>query len=203
VVTPLACPVKPLDWFGGLLMPDANKRFYAELWPHAAAILRTAQFLCHNDAEADDLVQEVMLKAFRHIDQLVDPSGAKAWLMTILRTTRLDRIRAAGKAAKDISLHDLVADPAANESHVPDPVWDEPESLLQAFSDRQVIDALKKLPEDIRWTLMLVDIEGVDQAEAAEILQVPVGTIKSRASRGRGMLRVALTPLAKELRMTR
>src|SRR5262245_56811401 len=105
-------------------MADASKRFYAEIWPHAAVILRAAQFLTHNDAEADDLVQEVMLKAFRHIEQLHDPSGAKAWLMTILRNARLDRIRALGKAAKDISLNDLAADPAASESAIVDPVWD-------------------------------------------------------------------------------
>src|SRR5687767_6956714 len=97
-------------------MADASKRFYAEIWPHAAAVLRSAQFLAHNDAEADDLVQEVMLKAFRHIAQLHDPRGAKAWLMTILRTTRLDRIRASANAAKDVSLEQIVVDPPAAAS---------------------------------------------------------------------------------------
>jgi RNA polymerase sigma-70 factor (ECF subfamily) len=64
-----------------------------------------------------------------------------------------------------------------------------------------LIDALRQLPDEIRWTLLLVDVEGMDHADAARVLDVPVGTIKSRAHRGRTMLREALTPLAKELRM--
>ena len=182
-------------------MQNATQRFYAEVWPHAATVLRTAQYLVRDGVEAEDLAQEVMLKAFRHLDQLAEGTDAKAWLMTILRHTRIDRIRSAAAHVRDISLEDLGAEPAA--AAPADEVWNEPEAVLQEFSDRQVIDALKKLPEEIRWTLLLVDVEGMEQAEAAAILEVPVGTVKSRAHRGRGMLRALLTPLAKELRMIR
>ncbi len=175
-------------------------RFQREIWPHAAAVLRTARILTHNDAEADDLAQETMLKAFRHLDQLVDPSGAKKWLMTILRNTRMDRLRASGKR-NEVSLDDLSAAPAARPGGPEDETWADPRVTLNAFSDHQIIDALKQLPDDIRWTLLLVDVEGVDQADAAAVLGVPLGTIKSRTHRGRAMLREALTPLAKELRI--
>lgn len=185
------------------LMQDPNARFYAEVWPHAAVVLRTAQFLCRNEAEADDLVQEVMLKAFRHLDQLRAGSDAKAWLMTILRNARVDRIRSEAGHQRDVSLEQLGAEPRAPAKAAADSTWNEPEAVLQEFSDRQIITALKELPEEIRWTLLLVDIEGIDQAEAAKILDVPVGTVKSRTHRGRGMLREALTPLARELRMVR
>jgi RNA polymerase sigma-70 factor, ECF subfamily len=184
-------------------MHDPAARFYAEVWPHAAVVLRTAQFLCRNEAEADDLAQEVMLKAFRHLDQLRERSDAKAWLMTILRNTRIDRIRSDAAHERDVSLEQLVADPPAPAEVSRERVWSEPESVLQEFSDRQIITALKELPEEIRWTLLLVDVEGIDQAEAAKILEVPVGTVKSRAHRGRAMLREALTPLARELRIVR
>jgi RNA polymerase sigma-70 factor (ECF subfamily) len=184
-------------------MQNATQRFYAEVWPHAATVLRTARYLVRGDAEADDLAQEVMLKAFNHLDQLREGTDAKAWLMTILRHTRIDRVRAAAAHERDVSLTALGAEPAAAPETPADEVWNEPEAVLQEFSDRQVIDALKKLPEEIRWTLLLVDVEGIDQAEAAAILDVPVGTIKSRAHRGRGMLRELLTPLARELRMIR
>jgi RNA polymerase sigma-70 factor (ECF subfamily) len=177
-------------------------RFQSEIWPHAAAVLRTARILTRDDAEADDLAQETMLKAFRHLDQLVDPSGAKKWLMTILRNTRMDRLRASGRR-NEVSLDDLAttppAEPAASAAF--DDSWANPQATLNAFSDQQIIDALKDLPEEIRWTLLLVDVEGVDQADAAAVLGVPVGTIKSRTHRGRAMLREVLTPLAKELRM--
>ena len=184
-------------------MPDANARFYAEVWPHAAVVLRTAQFLSHNETEADDLAQEVMLKAFRHLDQLREGSDSKAWLMTILRNTRIDRIRSKAGHGRDVSLEHLPIEPPAPAETSPGNTWEEPEAVLQEFSDRQIITALKELPEEIRWTLLLVDVEGMDQVEAATILDVPVGTVKSRAHRGRRMLREALTPLARELRMVR
>jgi RNA polymerase sigma-70 factor (ECF subfamily) len=183
-------------------MQQPTQRFYSEIWPHAATVLRTAQFLCRDTAEADDLAQEVMLKGFRHLDQLQPGSDVKAWLMTILRNTRVDRLRSAAAHNRDVSLDQLAGEPEAVEGPVQEP-WGEPEAVLEEFSDRQVIAGLKELPEEIRWTLLLVDVEGMDQAEAAEILKVPVGTIKSRAHRGRAMLRGALTPLAREMRMIR
>jgi RNA polymerase sigma-70 factor (ECF subfamily) len=71
-----------------------------------------------------------------------------------------------------------------------------PEEMLEAFSDREIIAALQRLPEEIRWTLLLVDVQGMDHANAAEVLDVPVGTVKSRAHRGRNMLREILRPMA-------
>jgi RNA polymerase sigma-70 factor (ECF subfamily) len=64
-----------------------------------------------------------------------------------------------------------------------------------------MIQALQRLPEEIRWTLLLVDVEGMDHADAAAVLGVPVGTVKSRAHRGRAMLREALLPMARDLRL--
>ena len=171
-------------------------RFQTEIWPHAAAVLRTARILTRNDAEADDLAQETMLKAFRHLDQLVDPSGAKQWLMTIMRNTRMDRVRAEAKHSHDVSLDAMTQAPPA-EAAAFDDSWGDPRATLEAFSDQQIIDALKKLPEDIRWTLLLVEVEGIDQADAAVVLGVPVGTVKSRSHRGLAMLREALAPFLK------
>lgn len=182
---------------------EATTRFYAEVWPHAAVLLRTAQFLTHNSAEAEDLVQETLIKAFRRMNQLRPGTGAKAWLMTILRNTRIDRLRAAGPTAQDVSLDQVSVDPPAppSEPTSDETVWQEPERMMQGFSDRQVIAAMQELPEDIRWTLLLVDVEGLDHADAAAILDVPVGTVKSRAHRGRAMLRTALLPAAREMRL--
>ncbi len=74
---------------------------------------------------------------------------------------------------------------------------------MAAFTDAQVIEALWALPEEIRWTLLLVDVEQLDVREAAEVLEVPVGTIKSRSHRGRRMLRERLLPLAREMRIVK
>jgi RNA polymerase sigma-70 factor (ECF subfamily) len=184
---------------------DPKPRFDALVWPHAAAVLRTARFLCHDPAEADDVAQETLLKAFRALDTFQPGTDVKAWLMTILRNTRIDRLRSRAAHARDVSLDAMPFEPASDEggpARVDEhPAWDDPQALLQRFSDRHMIQALRRLPEEIRWTLLLVDVEGIDHAEAAAILGVPVGTVKSRAHRGRRMLREALLPMAKELRL--
>jgi RNA polymerase sigma-70 factor (ECF subfamily) len=181
---------------------QATERFYGLVWPHLDTVLRTARLLTRDEAEADDLAQETMLKAFRFLDRFHDGTDAKAWLMSILRNTRIDRLRASAAGRADVSLEQLDAEPvAAAEPVGADQAWQQPEDVLNAFSDQQVIAALKTLPEDIRWTLLLVDVEGMDHRDAANVLDVPVGTVKSRAHRGRAMLRETLLPVAKKMRL--
>ena len=170
--------------------PDPTERFYAELWPHRAVVFRTARILTHSDADADDLAQETMLKAFRAIDQLAPRSNPKAWLMTILRNTHVDRLRAQHPA--ELTLDDNVV--AGSEADPP-PDWGDAEQVLASFTDEQIIAALRTLPADIRWTLLLADVQGMDDAEASQVLGVPEGTIKSRLHRGRRMLRNSLADL--------
>jgi len=185
---------------------EATKRFYALVEPHAATILRAARYLVRNSAEADDVAQETMIKAFKAIESFRDGTDARAWLMTILRNTWLDHARAKARSAGDVSLDQLGADPAdtsGGPEHDDDPVWDNPDELLEEFSDKQVIDALHTLPEEIRWTLLLVDVEEIDHEDAAKIMAVPKGTVQSRAFRGRAILRDALLPVARELRIVK
>lgn len=182
----------------------ASKRFYEHLWPYRAAVLRAARILCRNQADAEDLAQETMLKAFAGIESYRFGSSPHAWLMRILRNSRIDRIRSTARESGHISLDAAELDVADTHTSATTPQeWERPEELLNAFSDAQVIQALQQLPEEIRMTLLLVEVEGMDHTEAAEILEVPVGTIKSRSHRGRGMLRETLLPMAKELRLVR
>lgn len=169
---------------------------------------RAALILCGGDrADADDLTQDTMLKAYKGIDRFRPGSDAKAWLLTILRRSHVDRARSPGtRAAPARSLESMGVDPPEPPRAEPTDraaVWERPDVALAAFSDQQVIDALGRLPEEIRLTLLLVDVEGLDHADAAAILEVPEGTIKSRAHRGRGMLREALLPVAREMRLLR
>lgn len=175
------------------LTEDQQGRAREIIWPWLATLLRTAQYLTRHEQEAEDLVQETVMKASRAIDRYRDGSDAKAWLLTILRRTHIDRIRHDGRRPQVLSLdHEQAVEPAAADGEAPgrfDPQWDEPEAMMEAFSDEQVIDALQVLPEEMRWTLLLVDVEQLDYADAAGVLEVPIGTIKSRAHRGRRMLR--------------
>jgi RNA polymerase sigma-70 factor (ECF subfamily) len=183
----------------------ATRRFYELVWPHRATLLRTAQILTGRDADAEDLAQETLLKALRSLDKLREGSDVRAWLLTILRHARVDQLRAAGRHLPTVSLSESEIDPAQPRSSgaIEADTWHEPAEILDAFSDRQVIEALQKLPEEIRLTLLLVEVEQLDHAEVAKILEVPVGTIKSRAHRGKTMLRETLSSVAREMGLLR
>lgn len=161
-------------------------------------VLRLAQILTGNAAEADDLAQDTLLKAFAAVDRF-DGKNIRAWLTRILRNARIDRIRSAGQASKALSLDEMELD--VEDARREAEQWNNPQEILNAFADQEIIKALQALSEEIRWTLLLVDVEGHDHAEAAAMLDVPVGTIKSRAHRGRAMLRQALLPAAKQMRL--
>jgi len=185
-----------------LATENVSERFYALVWPHLQAVLRTARLICQDDTEAEDLTQETMLKAYRRIDCLRDDDRVRPWLMAILRNTHIDRTRV--QKRHELSLDELEWDPADVDHpdwKEPTDCWDDPDSAIDGFSDRKVIAALKLLPRDIRWTLLLVDVEGMQDGEAAAVLDIPVGTVKSRLHRGRHMLRATLYPLARDLHL--
>jgi len=177
---------------------ERKAQFYRLVWPHAAAVLRVARILTHRDADAEDLSQETMLKAFNALESLREGVNIKPWLLSILRNCHIDRTRAS-KPMLSIDAEEF--DPQAKTEADPAPAHGDVEALLESFSDDQVIAALRQLPDAIRWTLLLADVEGLDDAEAAAMLNVPAGTIKSRLHRGRRMLYQSLLPLAKTLRL--
>ena len=171
-----------------------TKAFYRLIWPHRAVILRTAQFLTHNPMDAEDLAQETLIKAFRNLASLRNEATVKAWLLSILRNTHTDRLRV---RHDEVSLDACEFEPVSL-GQMEEPVSQEelvrdPDVVLDSFSDEQMVRGLRRLPRDIRWTLILVDVEGLSLNEAGEILDVPTGTIKSRLNRGRAMLREKLT----------
>lgn len=176
------------------------ERFQRLAWPFVPTLLRGARYLLHRSEGAEDLVQEAMLKAMKGIDGFQDGTDMKAWLMAILRRTHIDHLRAATRRPSQVSLESAdeaaIGERAEEDAGRRDELWAKPQELLQQFEDQAVIDALKALPEEIRWTLMLVDVEQMDHAQAAVVLEVPVGTVKSRAHRGRQMLRDRLYELA-------
>ena len=183
---------------------DARRdRFYAEIWPEAAMLMRTAISLMPGPgktAEAEDLVQETLLKAFKAIDQLEPGSHPRAWLLTMLRRTWIDRWRKRERRPDgNAAALDSVAEPTVEiQLGEHDGDWTDPESLLSRFGDQDIIKALQLLPEAYRWALLLVDVQALSVEEAAKTLGVAPGTIKSRLHRGRAMLRDQLHGYASE-----
>ena len=140
------------------------------------SLRRYAWALLRNDADADDLVQDCMMRALDHGDRLSAAADARAYLFTIMHHLHISRWRSLKRRA-NISVQDETADAA-----IPAP--------QQTSSEMQdVLRALALLPEDQRQVLLLIGVEGFGYDEAAKILNLPVGTIMSRLSRARDRLR--------------
>ncbi|KKL93344.1 hypothetical protein LCGC14_1875630 [marine sediment metagenome] len=163
---------------------------------HLTAVYRAAIALCGRADEAEDLVQATYLKALERFDSFQPGTNCRAWLMRILRNTRIDRLRRRKVAGPALPLQeDLLAEPAPH----PEPAWTDARDILENFADEEVIRALGELPEAHRLTLFLIDVAELSQAEVAEITDVAVGTVKSRTSRARATLKEALQAHAKDL----
>lgn len=166
--------------------------FEREALPHLDAVYRFALRLSGSTADAEDLVQETFLRAYRNWHQYTPGTSAKSWLFTICRNTYL-RQRERGRRHEEIVGRILAeADGAAGpgEPHVFAPaVREDPEGLFfDALIDRTILDAIDRLPPDFREVVLLSDLEGLPYAEIAGVLDVPVGTVKSRLFRGRRLL---------------
>ncbi len=178
---------------------EQRERFTRLAWPYADTVLRLAKHFAGSTADAEDLAQDTLVKAMRAIDKFQDGSNMKAWLTIILKRTFIDRLRVSQRRGPVQSLdtvNEVVASEQQETAGAFDDQWEEPEDLMARFEDQAVIDALQTLPENIRWTLVLLDVEQMDQSAVAGILEVPIGTIKSRAHYGRKMLRDLLYRMA-------
>ncbi len=165
----------------------AADRFADHVVPEIELLLRVANTLTRNHAEAEDLVQDTLLRAYRAIEGF-DGSHARAWLLTILRNTHINRNRR--------QRPELLDDPDRTMVTVADTSTsgETPEGLIVgATFDAVVEDALAHLPDDFRRTIELVDIQGLTYAESAELLGIPVGTVMSRIHRARHRIRDHLT----------
>jgi RNA polymerase sigma-70 factor (ECF subfamily) len=149
--------------------------------PEIEVLLRVAHSLTRNHAEAEDLVQDTLLRAYRGIDGF-DGRHPRAWLLTILRNTHINRNRRRRP--------ELLRDPDAATDRMISAASDErTDAVVDDEVDVEIIRALESLDEPFRRVVELVDIDGLSYAEAAEVLDVPVGTVMSRLHRARSRIR--------------
>jgi RNA polymerase sigma-70 factor (ECF subfamily) len=149
--------------------------------PEIEVLLRVANSLTRNHAEAEDLVQDTLLRAYRAIDGF-DGRHPRAWLLTILRNTHINRNRRRRP--------ELLRDPDAATNRMVSAASDErTDAGLDDEIDAEILRALASLDELFRHVVELVDIDGLSYAEAAEVLDVPVGTVMSRLHRARSRIR--------------
>jgi RNA polymerase sigma-70 factor (ECF subfamily) len=154
--------------------------------PEVDVMWRVAMSLTRNRADAEDLVQESLLRAYKAIDGF-DGRYPRAWLLTILRNTERNRHRRRRP--------ELLSDPNMAEERGPRTDADMVERRAEDREfDEAVTAALEELPENFRRVVELVDVDGLTYQEAADVLDVPLGTVMSRLHRARRRIRDLLVP---------
>lgn len=167
--------------------------FEALLEPQLDALYRTARRMTRNADDAEDLVQDTALRAFRAFHQFERGTNFRAWIFRVLTTTFINRQRAAGRQPavemvdedRAASVYDAIADEAPT-----------PEAaVLARMTVEDIVGAMDTLPREFAAVVQMSDAEGMDYQEIADALDIPIGTVRSRLHRGRRLLRKALSPM--------
>jgi RNA polymerase sigma-70 factor (ECF subfamily) len=169
----------------------SSPAFEAEALASLDSLYRTALRLTRVPADAEDLVQETYLKAFRAADSFRPGTNLRAWLFTILHNTARNRLR--DRARDAVSVDSDVVERAAEGP--PRGPAETPETLLlRETMTPELQQAIDSLPEAFRQAVWLRDVEEFSYAEIAAMLRIPIGTVMSRISRGRHLLFERLNP---------
>jgi RNA polymerase sigma-70 factor (ECF subfamily) len=162
-----------------------NPEFETLALPLLEPLYNFAYWLAQNRDEAQDLVQETFAKSLRGFDGFQRGTNFKAWMFRILRNTFLTS-RTGLRAMPMLDIDDPALDPPATSA-------DDPERYLLRVRDREALEqAMAALPVSYREVLLLCDVEEMRYQEIAELLQIPIGTVMSRLSRGRSQMRALL-----------
>jgi len=173
-----------------------RKEFEDEALVHLDGLYGLALRLSGGDgARAEDLVQEAVLKAYRSWDRFEVGTNCRAWLMTILRNTFINQFRRQKSRPPDVEFDEVADRPATHALYEADPEG----RLFDHIIDARVIAAIDDLPEEFRVAVVLSDLEGLSYQEVAELMDIPVGTVKSRLFRARRRLQERLYEYAVEM----
>ena len=175
--------------------------FEAGVLSQLDSLYRTARRMTSNQQEAEDLVQETMLKAFRFAHTYQRGTNLRAWLFRILNTSAINRYRKQAThpattslpEGEDFYLYNRIKDLSGQELNIA-----AEEEVLSQYLDEDVYQALNDLPPNFRMAVVLADIEGLSYKEIAEALQIPIGTVMSRISRARRQLQKSLWKYAQD-----
>jgi RNA polymerase sigma-70 factor, ECF subfamily len=171
-------------------------RFEREAMIHLDALMRTARRMAKSETDAEDLVQETMLKAYRFFDKFEEGTNCKAWLFKIMTNIFINNYRSRSKAPQSIAVED-VDDGFLYGQLAKNPSVNNPETeFFSKIFDDDVKSAISDLPEDFRIVVVLSFLEGFSYQEIADITGLQIGTVKSRLHRGRKLLQKALLDYA-------
>jgi RNA polymerase sigma-70 factor, ECF subfamily len=166
------------------------REFETEAVGHLTALLGVASRLTRNNADAQDLVQDTLLKAMRARDQFESGTNMRAWLLRILTNTFINRYRRGGLERSVLDGPD--ADPLADgwiSASTMEAMRDPESQALRPMLEQEINRALDELPEEFRVVVVLSDVEELSYKEIADIVGCPIGTVMSRLHRGRRLLK--------------
>jgi len=180
----------------------ADQAHFAEqAMEHMPSLYSAALRMTRNPADAEDLVQETYLRAYRGYGGFTEGTNLKAWLYRILTNTFINRYRAKKRRPEETDFDD-VEDfylyrrlGGLEEARAGRSAEDE---LMDLFPEQEVKEAVESLPENFRMAVLLADVEGFSYKEIADILDIPIGTVMSRLHRGRKALQKRLYDFAAE-----
>ncbi len=175
-----------------------QERFDKEFLPHLEALHSFAFHLTYNEEDADDLVQETFLKAFRFIDKYEEGTNAKAWLFKILKNAYINQYRKESKRPVQLDYEDVAVYREEDEGQF-NSYFDLREEIFDNMMGDEVSTALNSLADDFRSVIWLCDIEGFSYEEIAKIIDIPIGTVRSRLFRARNMLKEKLKTYASSI----
>lgn len=169
--------------------------FEKEFLPQMDALYNFAFHLTYNEDDANDLVQETFLKSYRFIDSYQQGTNAKAWLFKILKNGFINDYRRKSKRPMQVDF-----DPMVNYSDTDEDssvqIVDLRQEMFQGLVGDEVTRALNDLPVDFRTVILLCDIEEFSYEEIAKIIDIPIGTVRSRLHRARNLLKEKLREYA-------
>ncbi|HZB00765.1 MAG TPA: sigma-70 family RNA polymerase sigma factor [Actinomycetota bacterium] len=178
---------------------DLLERFERDVLPLLPGLYGAALRMTRNPADAEDLLQETTLRAYRGFSSFQEGTNLKAWLYRILTNSFINTYRKRQREPQTVDGPDdldewFLFDRLGSRSVEPSAE----EDVLERIPDAEVKAALESIPDNFRMAVLLADVEGFSYKEIAEIMDVPIGTVMSRLHRGRKALEKALYGLARE-----
>ena len=167
--------------------------------PHIDSMYNFAFRLTNDEDDANDLVQDTYLKAFRFINSFSQGTNAKAWLFRILKNSFINDFRKKSKEPAKVDYQDVETTYNSEEDAETNQTVDLRVESVQDLIGDEIANALNALPVDFRTVIILCDVEGFTYEEMAKILDIPIGTVRSRLHRARMLLKEKLKSYAKSL----
>lgn len=182
------------------LSPEEKDRiFKEEALPHLDALFNYARSISRSKQDAEDLVQETYMRAYRYFDQYTPGTNCKAWLFTILRNlynTNYKKYKTTPDEVHYESTEEIYNQIKSTETAAID--RNPEEEFFENLLPDEIVEAIEDLPEEYRSCIILADIEDFSYKEIAEILDIPIGTVMSRLHRARNILKNKLVDYARD-----